>query len=54
MKEVDAIVKVKNQIPQQYHQYIDPAFKQVFSKISATQQAAGNDEVAGYIEGLLK
>jgi aminopeptidase N len=53
-KGVDEIMKLRNQIPQQYHQYIDPAFKQVFNKISATQKAAGNDEVAGYIEGLLK
>jgi len=53
-KGVDEIMKLRNQIPQQYHQYIDPAFKQAFGKISAAQKTAGNNEVSGYIEGLLK
>ena len=53
-KGVDEIMKLRNQIPQQYHQYIDPAFKQAFSRISAAQKVNGNNEAAGYIEGLLK
>ncbi len=53
-KGVDEILKLRNKVPQQYHQYIDPAFKQAFGKIGASQKAAGNNEAANYIEGLLK
>jgi len=53
-KGVDEIMKFRNQIPEQYRGYIDPAFKQAFSKISATQKALGNSEIANYVNGLLK
>lgn len=47
-------MKLRNQVPSQYRQYVDPLFKQAFSKISAAQKANGNNEAAGYIGGLLK
>jgi aminopeptidase N len=53
-KGVDEIIKFRNQIPEQYWGYIDPAFKQAFSKISATQKALGNSEIANYVNELLK
>ncbi|MEO6219625.1 MAG: hypothetical protein ABIO81_04295, partial [Ginsengibacter sp.] len=53
-KGVDEIIKLRNKIPEQYRQYVDPAFKQAFSKISAAKKAEGNTELAGYIDGLLK
>ena len=53
-KGVDAIMKFRNQIPEQYRQYIDPAFKQSFGKISQVKRSAGNTELANYIDGLLK
>jgi len=51
---VDEIMKFRNQIPGQYLNFIDPAFKQAFDKLSAAQKANGNAEVAEYIDGLLK
>ncbi len=53
-KGVDEIMKLRNQIPEQYRVYIDPAFKQVFGKISTTKRAEGNASLANYIDGLLK
>jgi hypothetical protein len=47
-------VKLKESNSQQYHQFIDPAFKpgSLNIKISATQQVSGNNEIANYINGL--
>ncbi len=53
-KGVDEIMKFRNQIPRQYHSYIDPTFKNAFSKISQRQTANGNADLAAYIDGLLK
>jgi aminopeptidase N len=53
-KSVDEIMKFRNQIPAQYHSYIDPTFKNAFSKISQAQRANGNTDLAAYIDGLLK
>lgn len=53
-KGVDEIMKFRNQIPQQYRGFIDPAFRQSFSKISEAKKADGNNELANYIDGLLK
>jgi aminopeptidase N len=53
-KGVDAIMKFRNQIPEQYRGFIDPAFKQSFGKISQVKRSAGNTELANYIDGLLK
>ncbi|MGN6339790.1 MAG: M1 family aminopeptidase [Ginsengibacter sp.] len=53
-KGVDEIMKFRNQIPRQYHTYIDPTFKNAFSKISQRQTANGNADLAAYIDGLLK
>ncbi|HXR83292.1 MAG TPA: M1 family metallopeptidase [Hanamia sp.] len=53
-KGVDEIMKFRNQIPEQYRGFIDPAFKQVFAKISAAQQQSGNTDLANYINGLFK
>jgi aminopeptidase N len=53
-KGVDEIMKFRNQIPEQYRGFIDPAFKQVFAKISAAQQQNGDANLANYINGLLK
>lgn len=53
-KGVDEIMKFRNMIPEQYRGFVDPVFKQVFSKISSAQETNGNKEVADYIKGLLK
>lgn len=53
-KGVDEIMKFRNQIPEQYRGFIDPGFKQAFNKISAAKKAEGNNELANYIDGLLK
>jgi aminopeptidase N len=53
-KGVDEIMKFRNQIPEQYRGFIDPAFKQAFSKISTAKKAEGDAELANYIDGLLK
>ena len=53
-KGVDEIMKFRNQIPRQYHSYIDPTFKNAFNKISQRQRANGNADSAAYIDGLLK
>jgi len=51
---VDEIMKFRNQIPEQYRGFLDPGFKQAFSKISGMQKANGNNELGDYIQGLLK
>ena len=53
-KGVDEIMKFRNQIPEQYRGFIDPGFKQGFDKISAAQKQAGNLQLAGYINTLIK
>lgn len=53
-KGVDEIMKLRNQIPEQYRGYIDPVFKQLFSKISDAKKAEGNTDLSNYIDGLLK
>jgi aminopeptidase N len=53
-KAVDEIMKFRMQIPEQYRSYFDPGFKQGFDKISAAQKANGNNELADYVDGLLK
>ena len=53
-KGVNEIMKFRNQIPEQYRRFIDPGFKQSFSKISAAKKAEGNNELADYIDGLMK
>ena len=47
-------MKFRNQIPEQYRGFIDPAFKQAFSKISTAKKAEGDNKLADYIDGLLK
>jgi aminopeptidase N len=51
---VDEIMKFRNQIPEKYRSYIDPAFKQTFLKISTAKRSEGNTELADYVDGLLK
>ena len=53
-KGVDEIMKFRNMIPEQYRTYIDPAFKQAFAKIIVAQKAAGNNDAAAYIDGLIR
>ncbi|MDQ6889475.1 MAG: M1 family metallopeptidase [Bacteroidota bacterium] len=53
-KGVDEIMKLRNKIPEQYKKYVDPGFKQAFSKIIAAQKAQGNNELASYIAGLIE
>ena len=53
-KGVDEIMKLRNQIPEKFRSFVDPAFKQVFSKISTTKRSEGNTELADYINNLLK
>jgi hypothetical protein len=47
-------MKFRNLIPEQYRQYVDPGFKEGFSKISRAKKEEGNTELADYISGLLK
>ncbi len=51
---VDEIMKFRNLIPEQYRQFVDPGFKEGFSKISRAKKEEGNSELAEYINGLLK
>ena len=51
---VEEIMKLRNQIPEKYRGFIDPAFKQAFSKLSTTKKAEGNIELSNYIDSLLK
>jgi aminopeptidase N len=53
-KGVDEIMKLRNQIPERFRSFVDPAFKQVFSKISTAKRSEGNTELADYINSLLK
>ncbi|MEO6870030.1 MAG: M1 family metallopeptidase [Ginsengibacter sp.] len=53
-KGVDEIMNYRKLVPEQYHQYIDPGFKKIFDKIADEQKKSGNDEVANYVEGLIK
>ncbi|MEO6894466.1 MAG: hypothetical protein ABI136_05475, partial [Ginsengibacter sp.] len=53
-KGVDEIMKFRNQVPEEYRGYIDPGYKNTFSKISAAQKADGNSDLADYIDGLIK
>lgn len=50
---VDEIMKLRNMIPEEYRQYIDPGYKKVFATISAAQKAAGNEDVAAYVQNLI-
>ena len=53
-KGVDEIMKLRNQIPERFRSFVDPAFKQAFSKISTAKRSEGNTELADYINNLLK
>jgi aminopeptidase N len=53
-KGVNEIMKLRNQIPERFRGFVDPGFKQAFSKISAAKRTEGNAELADYIDGLLK
>jgi aminopeptidase N len=53
-KGVDEIMKLRNQIPERYRSFIDPGFKQAFSKISAAKRSEGNTELADYVDSRLK
>jgi aminopeptidase N len=53
-KGVDAIMSVRNQVPERFRNFVDPGIKQTFSKISAAKRLEGNTQIADYIDGLLK
>ena len=53
-KGVDEIMELRNQIPEKFRSFVDPAFKQAFSKISTAKRSEGNTELADYINNLLK
>lgn len=53
-KGVDAIMDVRNQVPEQYRHFVDPGIKQTFNKISAAKRSEENTQLADYIDGLLK
>ena len=53
-KGVDAIMDVRNQVPEKYRGFVDPGIKQTFNKISKAKRSEGNIELADYIDGLLK
>ncbi len=44
----------RSQIPEQYRSFIDPVFKQLFDKLSKAQTQTGNNELAAYINQLIK
>lgn len=50
---VDEIWAFRNRIPQAYHEYVDPAFRQAFTTIATQQIRLGNTEVADYVRGLM-
>ncbi len=52
-KGVTEIMKLRNQVPEQYMGFLGPVFKQSFNRISEGQQAHGNSELAAYIDGLI-
>ena len=53
-KGVDEIMKLRNQIPERYRKFVDPGFKQAFSKISTEKRSEGYTELADYVDNLLK
>lgn len=53
-KGIDEMINVRNQIPERFRNFVDPAFKQAFDRVSAAQKTAGNTQLANYIDGLLK
>ena len=52
-KGVDEMMKVRNLVPDQYKEFIDPGFKQAFDMMSNVQMANGNTELANYIKGIV-
>jgi aminopeptidase N len=53
-KGTDAIMSVRNQVPERFRNFVDPGIKQTFSKISTAKRSEGNTQLADYIDGLLK
>jgi aminopeptidase N len=53
-KGIDAIMNVRNQVPERFRNFVDPGIKQTFKKISTAKRSEGNTQLAGYIDGLLK
>ncbi|MEO6188424.1 MAG: M1 family metallopeptidase [Ginsengibacter sp.] len=53
-KGVDAIMDFRSNLPGYLIKNIDPAFKQIFDKISAAKRTEGNSELANYIDGLIQ
>lgn len=51
---VDAMMEVRNAVPEQYRSYVDPGFKRAFSAIAESQAKAGHAGIADYIKNLLK
>ena len=49
-KGIDAVIKFRNMIPEQYRSYVDPSFKTAFDKISKAKGA----EIADYISSVFK
>lgn len=48
------LMNFRNSIPEQYRQYTDPGFKQVFDFIAQKQEEIGNTDVANFVQGLMK
>jgi len=53
-KGVEAIMDVRNQVPERFRKFIDPGIKPAFDKISESQKAQGHADFANYVDGLLK
>jgi aminopeptidase N len=53
-KGIDAIMNVRNQVPEKYRNFVDPGIKQTFHKISIAKRSEGNTQLADYVDGLLK
>ncbi len=50
----EAILGVRNSVPEQYRSYVDPAFQKAFDAIADAQLKAGHTSIADQIRGLLK
>ena len=53
-KGVDEMLKFRNIIPEQFRNYTDPSFKSAFDKIAKAKKDEGNNQVADYINSLMK
>ena len=51
---VDMLFTYRKTIPAEYKSFLDPVFKNAFTKLSKAKRDEGNKELADYISGLIK